>query len=57
MTEPPDFDRLFSSVTRSAVHLEMRDDYGGSSPAFSQLPCERACVTSNFRIQVVDPKA
>lgn len=26
MTEPPDFDRLFRSVTRSAVHLEMHDD-------------------------------
>jgi hypothetical protein len=35
MTEPPDFDRLFRSVARSAVHLEMRDDYGGSSPAFA----------------------
>jgi Family of unknown function (DUF6879) len=35
MAEPPDFDRLFRSVTRSAVHLEMRDDYGGSSPAFA----------------------
>ena len=35
MTEPPDFDRLFPSVARSAVHLEMRDDYGGSSPAFA----------------------
>jgi hypothetical protein len=35
MTEPPDFDRLFRSVDRSAVHLEMRDDYGGSSPAFA----------------------
>ena len=34
MTEPPDFDRLFRSVTRSAVHLEMRDDYAGS-PAFA----------------------
>jgi len=34
MTEPPDFDRLFRSVARSAVHLEMRDD-GGSSPAFA----------------------
>ncbi|HEY3735445.1 MAG TPA: hypothetical protein VGL63_16170 [Streptosporangiaceae bacterium] len=35
MAEPPDFDRLFHSVTRSAVHLEMRDDYSGSSPAFA----------------------
>lgn len=35
MAEPPDFDRLFRSVTRSAVHLETRDDYGGSSPAFA----------------------
>jgi Family of unknown function (DUF6879) len=35
MAEPPDFDRLFRSVTQSAVHLEMRDDYGGSSPAFA----------------------
>jgi hypothetical protein len=35
MTEPLDFDRLFRSVARSAVHLEMRDDYGGSSPAFA----------------------
>ena len=35
MTEPPDFDRLFRSVTRSAVHLEMRDDYGPGSPAFA----------------------
>src|SRR5216683_1398383 len=35
MAEPPDFDRLFRSVARSAVHLEMRDDYGGSSPAFA----------------------
>ena len=34
MTEPPDFDRLFRSVTRSAVHLEMRDHYAGS-PAFA----------------------
>lgn len=34
MTEP-DFDRLLRSVTRSAVHLEMRDDYGASSPAFA----------------------
>jgi Family of unknown function (DUF6879) len=31
----PDFDRLLRSVTRSAVHLEMRDDYGASSPAFA----------------------
>lgn len=35
MTELPDFDRLFRSVERSAVHLEMRDDYGGISPAFA----------------------
>jgi hypothetical protein len=35
MAEPPAFDRLFRSVARSAVHLEMRDDYGGSSPAFA----------------------
>lgn len=35
MTEPPDFDRLLRSVTRSAVHLEMRDDYGASSQAFA----------------------
>jgi hypothetical protein len=35
MTEPPDFDRLFRSVTRSADHLEMRDDYGAGSPAFA----------------------
>jgi hypothetical protein len=35
MAEPPDFDRLFHSATRSAVHLEMRDDYSGSSPAFT----------------------
>jgi hypothetical protein len=35
MTEPPDFDRLFRSVTLSADHLEMRDDYGASSPAFA----------------------
>jgi uncharacterized protein DUF6879 len=35
MAEPPDFDRLFCSVTQSAVHLEMRDDYGGSSLAFA----------------------
>jgi len=35
MTEPPDFDRLFRSVTRSAVHLEMRDDYGPGSRAFA----------------------
>jgi hypothetical protein len=35
MAEPPDFDRLLRSVGRSAVHLEMRDDYGGSSPAFA----------------------
>jgi hypothetical protein len=35
MAEPPDFDRLFRSVARSAVHLEMRDDYGGSSLAFA----------------------
>lgn len=35
MTEPPDFERLFRSVARTAVHLEMRDDYGGSSPAFA----------------------
>ncbi len=34
MTELPDFDRLLGSVTRSAVHLEMRDDYGAGSPAF-----------------------
>jgi len=34
MAEPPDFDRLLRSVTRSAVHLEMRDDYGASSRAF-----------------------
>jgi hypothetical protein len=34
MTEPPDFERLFRSVTRSAVHLEMRDGYAGS-PAFA----------------------
>jgi hypothetical protein len=35
VAEPPDFDRLFRSVAHSAVHLEMRDDYGGSSPAFA----------------------
>jgi hypothetical protein len=35
MAELPDFDRLLRSVARSAVHLEMRDDYGGSSPAFA----------------------
>lgn len=35
MTEPPDFDRLFRSVTRSAIHLEMRDDYGPGSRAFA----------------------
>lgn len=35
MTEPPDFERLFRSTARSAAHLEMRDDYGGSSPAFA----------------------
>jgi hypothetical protein len=35
MAEPPDFDRLFRSVTQSAVHLEMRDDYGGNSQAFA----------------------
>jgi hypothetical protein len=35
MTEPPDFERLFRSAARAAVHLEMRDDYGGSSPAFA----------------------
>ncbi len=35
MTEPPDFERLFRSTDRSAVHLEMRDDYSGSSPAFA----------------------
>lgn len=34
MTEPPDFERLFRSTVRTAAHLEMRDDYGGSSPAF-----------------------
>jgi hypothetical protein len=35
MTELPDFDRLFRAVTRSAVHLEMRDDYGPGSQAFA----------------------
>jgi hypothetical protein len=35
MAEPPDFDRLFRSAARSAAHLEMRDDYGGSSAAFA----------------------
>lgn len=35
MTEPPDFERLFRSTSRTAAHLEMRDDYGGSSPAFA----------------------
>jgi hypothetical protein len=35
MAEPPDFDRVFRSVARSALHLEMRDDYGGSSSAFA----------------------
>jgi hypothetical protein len=35
VTEPPDFDRLLRSVIRSADHLEMRDDYGASSPAFA----------------------
>ena len=35
MTEPPDFERLFRSTARTAAHLEMRDDYGGSSPAFA----------------------
>lgn len=35
MAEPPDFERLFRSTARSAVHLEMRDDYGGSSLAFA----------------------
>src|SRR5258708_179319 len=46
MTEPPDFDRLFRSVTRSADHLEMRDDYGASSSAFAawreRRPCDRS---------------
>lgn len=46
MTEPPDFDRLFRSAARSAVHLETRDDYGGSSPAFAawreQRPYDRS---------------
>lgn len=35
MTEPPDFERLFRSTARTAAHLEMRDDYGGISPAFA----------------------
>jgi hypothetical protein len=35
MAEPSEFDRLLHSAARSAVHLEMRDDYGGSSPAFA----------------------
>ena len=35
MTAPPDFERLFRSTARTAAHLEMRDDYGGSSPAFA----------------------
>jgi uncharacterized protein DUF6879 len=35
MAEPPDFERLFRSATRAAVHLEMRDNYGGSSLAFA----------------------
>ena len=35
MTEPPDFDRLLRSAARSAIHLEMRDDYGASSRAFA----------------------
>ena len=41
MGEPPDFDRLFRSVTRSAVHLEMRDDYSGSSRAFAAWRARR----------------
>ena len=35
MTEPPDFDRLLHFAARSAIHLEMRDDYGASSRAFA----------------------
>ena len=35
MTEPPALDLLLRSVERSAVHLEMRDDYGAGSPAFA----------------------
>jgi hypothetical protein len=35
VAEPPDFDRLLGSATQSAVHLEMRDDYGAGSPAFA----------------------
>lgn len=46
MTEPPDLDRLLRSVTQSAVHLEMRDDYGAGSPAFAawreRLPYDRS---------------
>jgi len=35
VAERPSFDRLLRSVGNSAVHLEMRDDYGGTSPAFA----------------------
>ncbi len=41
MTELPDFDRLLGSASRSAVHLEMRDDYGAGSAAFAAWPDHR----------------
>lgn len=35
MTKPPTFDELFRDCRRSAVHLEMRDAYMKSDPAFT----------------------
>jgi uncharacterized protein DUF6879 len=33
--EAADFNRLLGAVTRSVMHLEMRDDYSPGSPAFA----------------------
>ena len=53
MTEPPDFERLLGTVTRSAIHLEMRDDYGASSRAFAawreQRPYDRSGPDAAWR--------
>jgi hypothetical protein len=46
VTVEPTFDDLFGECHRSALHLEMRDDYGTSSPGFvawrDGVPFDRA---------------
>jgi hypothetical protein len=36
MTEGPSFDELFAECKRSAVHLEMRDEYTPDDPVFAE---------------------